>query len=228
MKELWPKRAQANIIDGHKEYFEDIARIASPHFRPNNQDILNARVKTTTVSKEKYRLNYNVDFEMFDVGGQRSERRKWIECFDDVYLDAIIFVAALSEYDQNLAESRSTNRMVEALEMFRYVANNRAFRRGTPLMLFLNKKDIFGEKIMYTNIADQTPFHDYGGEPQNYDEGVLYFIQKFKECRNGGEFGDDYIHVTCATDTNNMEFVLDSTRQTMAIPTMHNCPFILS
>jgi len=135
MKELWPKRAQANIIDGHKEYFQDIARIASPQYRPTNQDILNARVKTTTVSMERYLID-NIYFEMYDVGGQRSERRKWMECFDGV--DAVIFVAALSEYDQSLAESRRTNRMVEALELFRSVANNRAFKQ-TSVMLFLNK-----------------------------------------------------------------------------------------
>jgi hypothetical protein len=102
--------------------------------------------------------------------------------------------------------------MVEALELFRSVANKRAFD-NTHLMLFLNKKDIFEEKIMHTNIADQTPFHDYGGEPKQFAEGVLYFIQKFKECTNKGiNYSDEFIHVTCATDTHNMKFVLESTR----------------
>ena len=40
---------------------------------------------------------------MVDVGGQRSERRKWIHCFENV--TSIIFLVALSEYDQILYES---------------------------------------------------------------------------------------------------------------------------
>ena len=48
-------------------------------------------------------------FNMFDVGGQRSQRKKWIHCFDDV--DCVLFVSALSEYDQVLLEDSSVNRM---------------------------------------------------------------------------------------------------------------------
>ena len=43
---------------------------------------------------------------MFDVGGQRSERKKWIHCFESV--TSIIFCTALSEYDQVLLEERTT------------------------------------------------------------------------------------------------------------------------
>jgi hypothetical protein len=42
---------------------------------------------------------------MFDVGGQRSERKKWIHCFESV--TSIIFCTALSEYDQGLLEEKS-------------------------------------------------------------------------------------------------------------------------
>ena len=52
-------------------------------------------------------------FEMYDVGGQRNERKKWIHCFEGV--TAVIFVAAISEYDQKLFEDASTNRMVGLL-----------------------------------------------------------------------------------------------------------------
>ena len=43
---------------------------------------------------------------MFDVGGQRSERKKWIHCFEGV--TAIIFCVALSAYDLVLAEDEET------------------------------------------------------------------------------------------------------------------------
>jgi len=47
---------------------------------------------------------------MFDVGGQRSERKKWIHCFESV--TSIIFCTALSEYDQVLLEQRNQVRHV--------------------------------------------------------------------------------------------------------------------
>ena len=50
---------------------------------------------------------------MFDVGGQRSERKKWIHCFEDV--TAIIFCVAMSEYDQVLHEDETTVRYVAFL-----------------------------------------------------------------------------------------------------------------
>jgi guanine nucleotide-binding protein G(o) subunit alpha len=208
MQEVWSMRSSVNVIDGHKEYLDEITRIAAPSYRPTTQDILLARVKTTQVVMERYKID-GIEFEMYDVGGQRSERRKWIDCFEAV--DSVIFVAALSEYDQSLAESKRTNRMVEALELFKSVCNNRAFA-NTSIMLFLNKKDIFAEKIMYSDIAAQKPFSDYAGPPQDFNTGVLYFIQKFKDCLIDDDFNDSFIHVTCATDSNNMAFVLDSTR----------------
>lgn len=63
------------------------------------------------------------DCSMFDVGGQRDERRKWIQCFNDV--TAIIFVTACSGYNLVLREDPSQNRLRESLELFRSIWNNR-------------------------------------------------------------------------------------------------------
>lgn len=222
MREVWQKRSIVNIIDGHKEFLDSVDRIASPSFKPTQQDLLLARVKTTQVNMERYRID-GIDFEMYDVGGQRSERRKWIDCFDSV--DAVIFVAALSEYDQNLAESKRTNRMVEALELFRSICNNRAFA-NTSVLLFLNKRDIFEEKLQYSDIAAQKPFADYAGPPNDFNNGVIYFIEKFKECLINDEMTDSFIQACTATDTTNMEFVLDSTRTIIMTDNLRRSGFL--
>ena len=60
---------------------------------------------------------------MFDVGGQREERRKWIQCFNDV--TAIIFVIACSAFNLVLLEDPSQNRLKESLELFKNIWNNR-------------------------------------------------------------------------------------------------------
>lgn len=41
------------------------------------------------------------------MGGQRSERRKWIHCFENV--TSVMFLVALSEYDQSLHETSEVN-----------------------------------------------------------------------------------------------------------------------
>jgi signal recognition particle receptor subunit beta len=82
----------ANVIDGCKDFLQEITQIVSPTFKPNNQDILNARLKTKMMSTETYLID-GVYFELYDIGGQRSERRKWSDCFEAV--DAVVFVAAL-------------------------------------------------------------------------------------------------------------------------------------
>ncbi|KAG7244678.1 hypothetical protein INR49_029697, partial [Caranx melampygus] len=81
---------------------------------------------------------------MFDVGGQRSERKKWIHCFEGV--TAIIFCVALSAYDLVLAEDEEMNRMHESMKLFDSICNNKWFTE-TSIILFLNKKDLFEEKI---------------------------------------------------------------------------------
>mmetsp|Transcript_21756 Transcript_21756/g.32593 ORF Transcript_21756/g.32593 Transcript_21756/m.32593 type:complete len:428 (+) Transcript_21756:104-1387(+) len=222
IQDVWMNRAKANINDSHKDFLSDLTRIASPDYIPTEADILISRVRTTQVTVERYIIE-GIEFEIYDVGGQRSERRKWVDCFDKV--DAVIFVAALSEYDQVLAEAKRQNRMIEALNLFESVVKNAHFA-DTSIMLFLNKKDIFADKIMFSNIADSDYFNDYAGPEQDFDHGVLYFIQKFEEHLEEDEFSDSFIHVTNATDTTNMEFVLDSSRTIIMAENLRRAGFL--
>lgn len=161
---------------------------------------------------------------MTDVGGQRSERKKWIHCFQDVreYLagshlsqvTAVIFCVAISEYDQVLVEDETTNRMHESVRynvrvlaalltgfcrLFREICNLRWFIK-TSMILFLNKKDIFAEKIKKTNLT--VAFPEYKG-PQTYEAASKYILDKFLE-QNQNKQKVVYPHITCATDTGNI------------------------
>ena len=95
---------------------------------------------------------------MFDVGGQRSERKKWIHCFEAV--TCIIFCVALSEYDQVLLEVNTVNRMQESLTLFGSIVNSAWFTR-TSIVLFLNKIDIFRKKLLTVPLERYYP--DYEG-----------------------------------------------------------------
>jgi len=94
---------------------------------------------------------------MFDVGGQRSERKKWIHCFENV--TAIIFLVAISAYDQVLVEDETVNRMQEALTLFDSICNSKWFVK-TSVILFLNKIDIFKEKLETSALSKYFPEFD--------------------------------------------------------------------
>ena len=114
-------RAEFQVVESISKFFDDVMRIAADSYVPSPADLLLARVRTSGIVTESYEID-NVIFEMYDVGGQRNERKKWIHCFDNV--TAVIFVGAISEYNQKLFEDTSTNRMVEALDLYEEVNNN--------------------------------------------------------------------------------------------------------
>ena len=138
-------------------FFNDIERIGEANYIPTNQDILRCRVRSTGIDEAEFEVT-GLEFKMLDVGGQRSERRKWIHCFDCV--TAVIFCASLSEYDQVLREDQSQNRMKESILLFDEICNSPWFR-DTTFLLFLNKTDLFREKIV--RVPLKVCFPDYSG-----------------------------------------------------------------
>lgn len=103
-------------------FFDEVQRITRPDFVPNEHDVLRARTKTTGIAETRFNMGH-LSIHLFDVGGQRSERKKWIHCFEAV--TSIIFCVALSEYDQVLLEESGQNRMAESLVLFESVVNSR-------------------------------------------------------------------------------------------------------
>jgi len=138
-------------------YFDSIDRISAHDYLPNNQDILRMRVKTSGINETTFMIQ-RLTYRIIDVGGQRSERKKWIHCFEGV--TTILFLVALSEYDQLLFEDETMNRMQEALNLFDSICNSQWFVK-TSIILFLNKIDLFKEKLPLSPMRDY--FSDYQG-----------------------------------------------------------------
>lgn len=80
-----------------RSFFQEADRIGSPGYCPNEADVLRSRQKSVGIIETRFNMG-QLSIHMFDVGGQRSERKKWIHCFESV--TSIIFCTALSEYDQ--------------------------------------------------------------------------------------------------------------------------------
>jgi len=208
VRKAYDMRAEYQLNDSAKYFLDSVSRIHEPGYRPTEQDILYSRVATTGVVEVKFKIK-DLDFRVFDVGGQRSERRKWIHCFDSV--EAIIFITAISEYDQVLFEDETTNRMIESMQLFSSICNSSWFLQ-TAMILFLNKKDLFMEKIQRVNIT--TCFPDYEGG-QNYEEAVAFIKMKFAELNLHPDKKTIYMHETCATDTNQVQLVISSVIDTI-------------
>merc|ERR1712083_260379 len=111
----------------------------------------------------------NNNFTIVDVGGQRNERSKWVHQFSIV--DAVLFVASLSCYDQKLFEEEDVNAMHESIRLFHQVCSQRYFKRSS-MILFLNKVDLFDEKILSKSIKECFP--DYEGPDRDRDAAMTY------------------------------------------------------
>lgn len=105
VQECFNRSNEYQLNDSAKYFLDDLDRLGQPNYQPTEQDILRTRVKTTGIVEVHFTFK-NLNFKLFDVGGQRSERKKWIHCFEDV--TAIIFCVAMSEYDQVLHEDETT------------------------------------------------------------------------------------------------------------------------
>lgn len=136
-----------------------------PGYIPSNLDILNCRKTTTGIQEVSFHVKLpkslgggSQEFRMFDVGGQRSHRTKWMQVFEGI--EAVLFMIACGSFDQTLREDPKQNRLVEAFELFRGVWHNR-FLAETGLIVFLNKQDILEQKILSgKSIKDYFPEYE--------------------------------------------------------------------
>jgi len=204
IQEAYQQRNKFPFVETGAYFLNMLDKLIDKSYTPNDQDILHARLKTTGIHEIEFTVE-NTPFKLVDVGGQRSERRKWIHCFEEV--TAILFITAASEFDQKLVEDTSVNRMHESLKLFKEISNSKWFM-DTSIILFFNKKDLFEEKIKKKDLSEVFPEYKGGN---NYDKACEFLTQKFVS-QNENAKKSIYVHFTCATDTENVKVVWNATR----------------
>ena len=102
----------AACADRPPSFCDDLERIWDKNYIPTDQDLLRSRLRTTGITETIFDLG-QLTYRMFDVGGQRSERKKWIHCFENV--NCLLFLVAISGYDQCLVEDKDGVRILSAV-----------------------------------------------------------------------------------------------------------------
>ncbi|XP_026133300.1 guanine nucleotide-binding protein subunit alpha-13-like isoform X2 [Carassius auratus] len=198
---LWQDSGIQNAYDRRREFQLD--------YLPSQKDILLARKPTKGIHEYDFEIR-KVPFKMVDVGGQRSERKRWFECFDSV--TSILFLVSSSEYDQVLMEDRQTNRLTESLNIFETIVNNRVFAK-VSIILFLNKADLLEEKVQNVNIKDYFP--EFTGDPHNLQDVQKFLVECFHNKRREPQQKPLYHHFTTAINTENIRLVFRDVKDTI-------------
>jgi guanine nucleotide-binding protein subunit alpha len=206
-------------VAGAKFYFENARRFANPDFVPTKEDTLLARRKTVGIVETSF--NYEgTYFTLVDVGGQRSERKKWLHCFNQV--TSVIFLTAINEYDMVLEEDYTTNRLLESIKLWKALTGSNFFK-NTPFILFLNKSDLFEIKIQSVPLKDVfvdfekvTSTSEYG----KYDimgKSWRYILKQFSAQFEGCSF---FPHLTNVLNTELCKKVFSVVQDTIVANTL--------
>ncbi|KDR75295.1 hypothetical protein GALMADRAFT_268845 [Galerina marginata CBS 339.88] len=216
---LWNDQTVKQLLKAQKLRLESMAgffldsinRVTALRYVPTDDDILRARLKTLGVSEHRFTLKaagnmVSHDWRVYDVGGARSLVSAWAPYFDD--LDAIIFLAPISGFDEVLLEDSSVNKLEDSILLWKHVISN-PLLKDTQIVLFLNKIDLFKAKLE-AGIQFSEFVVSYGARPNDYESTSSYIRKKFGMLfkQNSPVPRVYYSHLTSMTDSKSTQQIL--------------------
>ncbi|XP_059483749.1 guanine nucleotide-binding protein subunit alpha homolog isoform X1 [Neocloeon triangulifer] len=218
IRQAFDRRREFQLSDSVKYFLDNMDRISRLDYQPVNQDILHARKATKGISEFIIPIN-NIPFRFVDVGGQRSQRQKWFQCFDSV--TSILFLVSSSEYDQVLVEDRKTNRLDESRNIFDTIVNNVVFK-GVSIILFLNKTDLLYAKLRSRQSDISQHWPNFVGDPYSLTDVQVcsqwifnvFMYKLFRETKRD-RVRPLFHHFTTAVDTENIKVVFNAVKDTI-------------
>jgi len=110
IQNAYERQTDPGIAETMPYFMNKISNILDPNYIPTFEDFLKDCTRTSGLVEARIR-DGDIEYLIFDLGGARSERRKWIHCISDT--SYIIFVSAISAYNRTLYEDSSSNSLVE-------------------------------------------------------------------------------------------------------------------
>jgi len=202
---------QVSMIDHH---VQNMDRYMAEGFTPTNEDLLRARQRTTGFSETVVEVE-RTEWRILDCGGQKPERVKWEGILGENSVNAIIFFAALDEYNMVSSEEAGKTKMQLAMESFKEVISSDN-AKGKSIILFLNKKDLFDTKFKANVKEFHSAFPKFGSST-DIKEATDFIGNQFRAIRNecSKTPEDLFVHVTCALDTEAMGTVFTAVCETL-------------
>jgi len=232
IKETYRRRAEFSTthpINVSAKYFLDaVERIGAPNYLPITEDIIRMRKSTEGVITHDFHVPGNSKndeylFRITDVGGEAMERQKWFEIIEHYSRlpqrspICMIFLVAVDEFDtQVIYQDRARNRLNESADIFLQLRSLQWIPRETNFILFLNKVDVFREKIQTVHIGDHFP--KFNGFPRDYDSGIQFIESLYVSDKRGRKEkprNKIFCHQTCATDTEQMRRIFSNVKETI-------------
>jgi guanine nucleotide-binding protein G(i) subunit alpha len=198
---------QECVLPFFQSVVQDYPAWGGPQWIPSKEDCVRARIRSSGVIQADFTVE-GVQYSLFDAGGQRAERRKWIHHFDDV--TALIYMASLTDYDEVLYEDASKNRLQESLEVFEDLQRSHEWQT----LLFLNKLDLFKDK--YTN--RQIPLNASGLFPyapqgnDNEQQAIDWMATQYKSKMLTPDKDAFYVHSISAVDSTAVEALFEDAK----------------
>lgn len=208
---LW--RRKTRLEDSASFFLDSIDRLSVRDYEPTDEDVLRARLRTLDIQEHDLIVDDKTDapkWKIFDVGGSRTQRHAWLPYFDQV--NAVIFLAPISCFDERLLEDPRINRLEDSFILWKAICSSKLLQR-TILILFLNKMDILEEKIR-NGVTVKRYLPSYADRPNETNDVVKYLRQKFKDTVRycSPEPRVCHIYPTSVIDTKSMSVTLISVR----------------
>ncbi|KAF9473676.1 G-alpha-domain-containing protein [Pholiota conissans] len=206
------KKRKVRVEDGAGLFLDDLKRIACLDYTPSDADIVRVQLRTLGVQEYRIHVDRRVshslnsgiigdmgeDWILYDVGGSRTMRHAWVPYFDNI--QAIIFLAPISCFDERLSEDSKVNRLEDSFLLFREICSSKLLAKAT-MVLFLNKCDLLTRKLR-SGMQVKNYLPGFGSRPNELATVVKYLGEKFRKVleEHSPEQREIYVSATSVID----------------------------